>query len=505
MEKQNRIAETSADNSTADENKSIDFVETFNKAFFLINSRMLKERTENYFECFLQDDRYHYKGLFTFMAKQKSHYSKAVSMFTSLIQSGHRVKEVFLYRGIALALLDEYEESVADFQTAMEIDPRYVAAYHAMGALKLRNGFIFESPEWFIKSTEMDPEFHTAWFNLGKNSLELGKCSQALEYFDRAIELYSKESSFYHFKGLALCRLLKFKDAIAEFTKAILLQPTFAEAYKMRAEASNHLGWYREYIDDKVRFQLIKEKSSYAWLFQADAFFEAGRYHDAIQSYNQYYKSGDNLSVCYSGLGDCFFMQKNYDQAIYYYRKAIEISRKFSWAWYNLGLCLYLKNQSQEAAEAFFTYILLRPDSVDGFLNLSACFFMRCEFDLTISFAKMALDIVDCDHGACNNIALAYCGKENLSASIEWLNKAIELDESDLYYFNRAVIYFMFGEHDLMNAEIAMYTKLTGILITEKDLEEQGLYCAYGQIKHYNAAWVLNRKFRTDENADDGE
>ena len=110
---------------------------------------------------------------------------------------------VYINRGGAYDYKGEYDRAIADFDKAIELNPKDGGAYINRGAVNYHKG-------------EYD---------------------RAIADYTQAIKLDPKDAAVYTNRGIAYRRQGDFDRAIADYDKAIELNPKYANAYNGRAWA----------------------------------------------------------------------------------------------------------------------------------------------------------------------------------------------------------------------------------------------------------------------------
>jgi len=85
--------------------------------------------------------------------------------------------------------MGKYEESLSDFDRAIELDPEYQGALTNRGETYLQMGKYEEALSDFGRAIEIDPEDEWALAQRGLTYRQMGKYEESLSDFDRAIEL----------------------------------------------------------------------------------------------------------------------------------------------------------------------------------------------------------------------------------------------------------------------------------------------------------------------------
>jgi tetratricopeptide (TPR) repeat protein len=92
-------------------------------------------------------------------------------------------------RGVAFAMLERYEESVASFTQALALDPDSPEAFNNRGAVLVRLFRAAEALEDFAAAIMRRPDYADAYLNSGNTRKGLGRYPEALLNIDRALSL----------------------------------------------------------------------------------------------------------------------------------------------------------------------------------------------------------------------------------------------------------------------------------------------------------------------------
>jgi superkiller protein 3 len=139
-------------------------------------------------------------------------------------------------RGKELSNLRLLDHAIAEFRTALNIDPKHSAAHDWLGSALLDSNELDEAIAHYRKAIEFDPNRATAYNNLGFVLQTQRKLDQAIPCYQRAIALAPKYFRAYENLSSALKAQGKLGEAIAYFRKATEIEPD-------NAAAINRLAW----------------------------------------------------------------------------------------------------------------------------------------------------------------------------------------------------------------------------------------------------------------------
>ena len=156
---------------------------------------------------------------------------EAVYRATRAIEIHPRYKNAYLIRGNAQLYLGQYEEAVASYQVALQLDPNYADALRNIGIAYRDGGKYFgqqqgniqkafeflnqaerylpddyetmrllgvahgvsgnhsEAIRYFTKATDIEPEHAPAWYNLGSAYFNIGDTERGSRYHQKALSM----------------------------------------------------------------------------------------------------------------------------------------------------------------------------------------------------------------------------------------------------------------------------------------------------------------------------
>jgi tetratricopeptide (TPR) repeat protein len=133
--------------------------------------------------------------------------------------------EAYYNWGIAKGKKGDLEGAIADFNQAIELNPRFGEAYCARGIAKGKNGDLEGSIADFNQAIELNPKFAEADYNLGITKLRKGDLEGSIADFNQAIELNPQDAGAYYNRGLARERKGDYQGAAGDYERAKELKP----------------------------------------------------------------------------------------------------------------------------------------------------------------------------------------------------------------------------------------------------------------------------------------
>uniref|UniRef100_UPI00286BCE69 tetratricopeptide repeat protein n=1 Tax=Chamaesiphon sp. OTE_20_metabat_361 TaxID=2964689 RepID=UPI00286BCE69 len=241
----------------------------------------------------------------------------------------------YVMRGTATAQLGDSQGAIADYNLAIDINPRLLVAYNNRGNLRQHLDDIDGAIADFSQVLKIDPQSAIAYNNRAIIYTQTAQMSLAIADFTKAIELQPDFVSVYNNLGNAYCQMSQSAAAIAQYSKAISLDPDFAVAYSNRANI------YR--VEENIA--------------------------DAIADYDRAIDLDPNLVIAYYNRGICHRQAGNHQAAIDDYTQTLALDRQYFYAAYHRGNARkYLGDRHGAIADYTYT-ICYEPNHLHAYYN----------------------------------------------------------------------------------------------------------------------------------------
>ena len=161
------------------------------------------------------------------------------SLLLSLVVSASTAQESaddHVKRGVAQTAGGEFDEAIASFREAIELQPDSAAAHYHLGEAQLQKGEVDEAITSFRKTIELQPNFATAYFGLGLGHEAKGERDEAIVSYREAIEHDSTFALAYVQLGMSLAATQQFGEGIEYLGKAIELLPNDAASEALKTQ-----------------------------------------------------------------------------------------------------------------------------------------------------------------------------------------------------------------------------------------------------------------------------
>ncbi len=234
---------------------------------------------------------------------KKDRVDLAAADFNVAIQLDPKCAEAYHNRALAHAIKGDSRAAIADFSKAIAIRPDLSQPHLGRGLIRLRSRDYDGAVGDFEASIRIDskirkhlrPQLIEAYFSRGADRQSSGDPKGAFEDYARVIELGGNLSELpeesglrkflaatYNNRGSLLKEESRFKAALADYDEAIRLNVLLPEAYANRAAVKNTLGDTQGAIADSTRSLQLDPNLAASYQARGFAFFVEGDLDKAL-------------------------------------------------------------------------------------------------------------------------------------------------------------------------------------------------------------------------------
>jgi tetratricopeptide (TPR) repeat protein len=122
------------------------------------------------------------------------------------------------------------DEAIAEYQKALEINPRSVGAHFDLGNALRKKGSVDEAITQFQSALRIDPKLALTHINLGIALFQKGKVDEAITQYQEALELKADNVEAQVNLANALRQKGKLDEAITHYENGLQIDPDYVEA-----------------------------------------------------------------------------------------------------------------------------------------------------------------------------------------------------------------------------------------------------------------------------------
>ena len=264
----------------------------------------------------------------------------------------------------------EFEEAIASYRKAIEINPAYAIAYNNLGNTLQLLGKLAEAEESYLRALKLEENFPEALINLGNTQRAMGKFDEAERSYRQAIANNSNLFQAHCNLGVTLLDIGRTESSIECFEKAINLEPNIAQVHNNLSIALMRLGQDSEAAIVCRKALSLDPDSAVAHNNLGTILQKTSRLEEAQVSFLEAIRLRPTYAEPYNNLGNNFRKQCKPEAAEKYYRTAISLNANFADAYCNLAIVFNEQEKYVDAEKGFLRALALKPNYGDAYYNL---------------------------------------------------------------------------------------------------------------------------------------
>lgn len=177
-------------------------------------------------------------------------FEDAFLLYRDLIESGHRMPELFVAAAAALQALSPSgkndEQAIALLDEALQLQPDAADTWHRKALLQERGKRWEAARASLHRALQLDGRQAVYWLDAGLAEHALGEFEEALRFYDQALILDPAYADAHVSRGTSLARLRQYDEAIDSYRRALGFDPDDADAKVNLALSLLVLGRFQE-------------------------------------------------------------------------------------------------------------------------------------------------------------------------------------------------------------------------------------------------------------------
>src|SRR4028119_1412460 len=288
-------------------------------------------------------------------------YKKAIELNPNFSWSYHSLGDVLLK-------LEKWEEAVAAYKKAVGLNPDFSWSYHSLGDVLLKLEKWEEAVAAYKKAVGLNPDFSWSYHNLGDALLKLRQWEEAAVAYRCEIALNSDFAWSFCNLGDALTKLKQWDEAIATYLKAIEIDGDLPGIYEKLGYPLGQTESDLNLVLEQSQLQITPDNWEF-YLQLGENLAKYDRPKSAIIFYQAFLTSMPTFGIASAELDELLQQQEKCVSVALEEERALASSRATvaqkpddCWSYYNLGAVLSHQKYWEEAAAAFFQAIEINPD-----------------------------------------------------------------------------------------------------------------------------------------------
>ncbi len=269
---------------------------------------------------------------------------KALKQCEKAITLNQQLAPVKVTQGIIHAGTGRYENAIADFKAALNIEPKSASAYRGLGRAYESKEMLEEAELTYRKAIEMKPSYWAGYNALGGFYSRHSRYEDAISQYLQVTNLTPDNYRGYNHLGANYYYLKRWKDAREMFERSLAIKATYGAAsnlgslYYIEGRFADAARTYESALE-------LNEHNYVVWGNLASAYYWAPgmrdkaqeTYERAIRMALEQHKVNPNNPDVVSNLAEYYAMTGEVTKALSYINQALEMSPKDVEVMYRAG------------------------------------------------------------------------------------------------------------------------------------------------------------------------
>jgi tetratricopeptide (TPR) repeat protein len=251
---------------------------------------------------------------------------QALRHLEQALQANPGYPEAHNNRGLALQLLERFEEAAAAHAEAVRLEPAFAEAHNNRGTALQKLNRLAEAEAAYREALRLRPASVQARVNLGNVRLEQGASGEAASHYRAALAIDGSLADVRFTLGVALERSGLLREAEAEYAQVLRLQPSAADAHERLGVLAEAAGRLDEATTHYEAWARLDPGSSTAHLALGNARYRAGDFAGAASAYDAAVGLSPDSADARNNYGAALERLGRLDDAAAQYREAVRLA-----------------------------------------------------------------------------------------------------------------------------------------------------------------------------------
>jgi len=252
-------------------------------------------------------------------------YDEALADFNIAIELDYKLTWAIASRGETYRMMGQYLAAIADFNRTIAQDPSLSWAIVDRGIAFRAFGRYADALEDFGLAIKLDPNYSWALANRGETYRLMHHYDEALADFDRAIRLDPDYTWAIASRGLTYQKMERYDEAVSDFDRALRLDRDLLRVYKARSRTYRIMGRLDEAIADLDRAIQLAPDNAWSIGLRGRIYLAKKWYEDALSDFDRAVEIDPELDWVFCGRGDANIGLRRYGDALADFERALSI------------------------------------------------------------------------------------------------------------------------------------------------------------------------------------
>ena len=358
--------------------------------------------------------------------QQLGHWKDGETLFRHALEVTENNHGTHSGLGIALYMKGRTDEAIAEYTTALRLNPDDPVAHNILGIALEKKGQLDQAISQFQEALRLNPNRPDFHYNLATVFYQQGRTTEAMGQFEAALRLRPDLAEVPDL-GAALALRGPAAEVARQFQKAHKLKHYDAQAPKNPVAPLDQKDQTTVAISQFQEAVRLSSDSAAAYYNLGLALGQKGQIDEAIRQFREALRLESDHPLAHYSLGNALLMKGQIDEAIRQFQEAIRIKPDHAEAHYNLGVALGSKGQIDEAITQYQEATRLKPGNADAHYNLGLALASKGQTDEAIRRFEAALNVKPNYSEAHNHLGLALVRKGQTDEAMRQFQEALRL------------------------------------------------------------------------------
>ena len=234
--------------------------------------------------------------------------TESIACYDAAIRLNPKFASAWFNKGVALFESGQRDGALNCYERAIALDPNSEKAWSNKGVVLKTMGKTSEAIACYDRALAINSRYPNAWVNKGVTLRAQGKTEEALACYDRALRLNPKDEGAWTNKGNILYTVQRLTEALECYERALGLNPRLDRTWMNKGMTLNALGRNEAALDSFAKAIEINPRLDQAWFLRGLTLMKAfQRYEDALPNFMEAARLGlkegkESAALCQSAL-----------------------------------------------------------------------------------------------------------------------------------------------------------------------------------------------------------
>lgn len=276
-------------------------------------------------------------------------YENSIADYTKAIELDPTQADHYYNRALTYDFMGAYKDAILDYSRAIEIKPTQDIYFFDRGITHQLMGSYKDAISDFNRAIDLDSRWAKYFFHRGITYQLISAYEDAITDYTKAIKINSKQDQYFYFRGICYQLLHSYEKALSDFKDAIELNEAIPEYFLARALVHSIMESHQLAIADYNKVIELDATQDEYFYIRGIIFQEIGDYQNSIRDITQAIELNQTKAEYFIIRGFFYLEMKKYENALSDFNNAIELNPTESKYYENRSVAYYMLERIEES------------------------------------------------------------------------------------------------------------------------------------------------------------